>query len=351
MNDYLLNYGGHIPFEVDKNFDKEETIYDIILPYGTVELPEITWTQEDSTSMVVITGNDLNATTIISVTSANKRETIDYYLNFSVRKNDNALLKDLKINGVELLFDSLLFEYVVVFPIGTDTMSLPTIDDIVFEVMDSAQTVQVTQNSKTEMIVLVIAEDATTKNVYQINFEILLSNNTMLKDLKIDGVSLRDFDSLRYEYTYMLLPGGVIPKIEVERMEDCQVVDITYGNIDEATYVYVEAADGSIGVYVINFITTPFNPGEKPSIDDVAWTFLGDGYFQASSLRDNVKIMIYSTDGTRILTENVGLVDPNDDIRLPHDGGTIIYLPNNRQIYIYVFVYDNKVIASGKFVR
>jgi hypothetical protein len=52
-----------------------------------------------------------------------------------------------------------------------------------------------------------------------------------------------------------------------------------------------------------------------------------------------------------VLTEKVGLVDPNDDIRLPHDGGTTIYLPNNRQIYIYVFVYDNKVIASGKFVR
>ena len=61
--------------------------------------------------------------------------------------------------------------------------------------------------------------------------------------------------------------------------------------------------------------------------------------------------MIYTSDGTRVLEESVELVDPNDDIRLPHDGGTVIYLPNNRQIYIYTFVYDNKVIASGKFER
>ena len=61
--------------------------------------------------------------------------------------------------------------------------------------------------------------------------------------------------------------------------------------------------------------------------------------------------MIFQADGTSVMMEKVGLVDPNDDIRLSHDGGTIIYLPNNRQIYIYVFVYDNKVIASGKFVR
>ena len=103
--------------------------------------------------------------------------------------------------------------------------------------------------------------------------------------------------------------------------------------------------------YVINFVTTDRNPGNRPSLDDVAWTSLGDGYFKASSLRDNVKVMVFLADGTRVMEESVGLVDPNDDIRLSHDGGTVIYLPNNRQIYIYTFVYDGKVITSGKFVR
>ena len=106
-----------------------------------------------------------------------------------------------------------------------------------------------------------------------------------------------------------------------------------------------------MGTYVINFVTTDRNPGNHPSFDDVAWTALGEGYFKASSLRDNVKVLIFLADGTRVMEESVGLVDPNDDIRLSHDGGTVIYLPNKRQIYIYTFVYDGKVITSGKFVR
>ena len=61
--------------------------------------------------------------------------------------------------------------------------------------------------------------------------------------------------------------------------------------------------------------------------------------------------MIFLADGTQVMVESVGLIDPNDDIRLPHEGGTVIYLPNNRQIYIYAFVYDGKLISSGKFVR
>ena len=179
----------------------------------------------------------------------------------------------------------------------------------------------------------------------------MLSSNTLLKDLKVDGVSLSNFVPTVYEYSYMLFHGALVPEITYEKGEDCQIVDITYGNIDEPTVIYVEAADGSLGTYVINFMTTQRNPGNRPSFDDVAWTSMGDGYFKASSLRDNVQIMIYTIDGTPVMKEEVGLVDPNDDIRLSHDGGTIIYLPNNRQFYIYVFVYDNKVVASGKFVR
>jgi hypothetical protein len=244
-----------------------------------------------------------------------------------------------------------VFEYVVTFPLGTDTASLPTIENILFEQAMPTQTVDVSSVSATEHILLVTAEDGVTMNVYQIKFEILLSSNVLLNDLLVDGVSIANFTSTQFEYTYRLFPGSAVPEVTYEKAEDVQIVDITYGVVGAQTIIFVEAQDGSVGTYVINFVITDENPGDKPSCDDVAWTALGDGYFQASSKRDNVQVMIYTGDGTRVLTEKVGLVDPNDDIRLPHDGGTTIYLPNNRQIYIYVFVYDNKVIASGKFVR
>ncbi len=341
-------------FEADKSFSSEEFIYNILFPYGTEVLPEIRWEGiVDDYSSIVISGNSVRGKTIITVTSADGYNVSDYELNFDVRKNDNAYLKSLGIVDmpVAIEFDSLVFEYVVTFPIGTDTASLPTVEDLLYEQILPTQTVTVSQNSPTEIVVLVTAEDGVAMNAYQIKFEILLSNNTLLKDLRVSGVSIANFSSTQYEYTYMLFPGAAVPEIDYEKGEESQEVDITYGNIDEATYIYVEAEDGSLGTYVINFVTTDRNPGNQPSFDDVAWTSLGDGYFKASSLRDNVKVMIFLADGTRVMVEPVGLIDPNDDIRLPHEGGTVIYLPNNRQIYIYAFVYDGKVISSGKFVR
>lgn len=341
-------------FEADKSFSSEEFIYNIIFPYGTKELPEITWVgQVDDYASITIIGDSVRGKTIITVTSANGYNVSDYELNFDVRKSDNAYLKSLAINEMPtaIEFDSLVFEYVVTFPLGTDTASLPVVDDILFEQVMPTQTVDVSSVSPTEHILLVTAEDGMTMNVYQIKFEILLSNNVLLNDLLVNGVSIANFSSTQYEYTYRLFPGAAIPEVTYEKAEDEQIVDVTYGVVGEQTIIFVEAQDGSVGTYVINFVITDENPGDKPTRDDVSWTTLGDGYFQASSMRDNVQVMIYTADGTRILTEKVGLVDPNDDIRLPHDGGTVIYLPNNRQIYIYTFVYDNKVVASGKFVR
>lgn len=341
-------------FEADKSFNSDEFIYNVIFPYGTEVLPNIHWEgMVNDYSSIVISGDSVRGKTIITVTSADGYNVSDYELNFDVRKSDNAYLKSLGIVDMPLVieFDSLMFEYVVTFPIGTDTASLPKIEDLLYEKILPTQIVSISQNGPTEFVVLVTAEDGVAMNAYQIKFEILLSNNTLLKDLRVSGVSIANFSSTQYEYTYMLFPGAAVPEIDYEKAEESQDVDITYGNVDEATYIYVEAEDGSLGTYVINFVTTDRNPGNHPSFDDVAWTALGEGYFKASSLRDNVKVLIFLADGTRVMEESVGLVDPNDDIRLSHDGGTVIYLPNKRQIYIYTFVYDGKVITSGKFVR
>jgi hypothetical protein len=341
-------------FDSDKSFSSEEFIYNIVFPYGTEQLPEITWEgQVADYASIVMVGDSVRGKTIITVTSANEYNVSDYELYFDVRKSDNAYLKSLAIKDkpVAIDFDSIEFEYVVTFPIGTDTASLPTKDDILFERVLATQSVEILQESPTSIAVLVTAEDGIAMNAYSIKFEILLSNNTLLKDLKVSGISLANFTPTQNEYTYMLFPGATIPEVDFVKGEESQLVDITYGNADEPTYIYVEAEDGTLGMYVINFVTTDRNPGDRPSYDDVTWTALGEGYFKASSVRENVKVMIFTADGVRVMTEKVGLVDPNDDIRLPHEGGTVIYLPNNRQIYIYAFVYDNKVIASGKFVR
>ena len=343
-----------IGFTSNANFAKDVYEYEIEFPYGTTELPEIEYeSMVEAYSSIEIKGLSLDSVTYITVVSENEMNISEYSIRYVVRKSDNAYLNNLEIVDMPVAIDFEYdeFEYVVTFPVGTDTAALPKIEDIYYELALNTQSVELTQYFPTEIAVLVTAEDGVTTNAYIIRFEILLSNNTLLKNLLVNGVSIANFSSTQYEYTYMLFPGASIPEVSFEKAEEVQIVDITYGFINESTIIYVEAEDGTLGTYVINFMATDRNPGNRPSYDDVAWTSLGDGYFKASSLRDNVKVMIYTTDGTRVLTESVGLVDPNYDIRLSHEGGTIIYLPDNRQIYIYTFVYENKVIASGKFVR
>ena len=343
-----------VRFTSNVNFAKDIYEYEIEFPYGTTELPKIEYeSMVDTYSSIEIKGLALDSITYITVVSEDEMSISEYSIMYVVRKSDNAYLNNLEIVDMPVAIDFEYdeFEYIVTFPIGTDTATLPQIEDIRYELALNSQKVELIQYSPTEITVLVTAEDGVTTNAYLIKFEILLSNNTLLNNLFVNGVSIANFSSTQYEYTYMLFPSASIPEVTFEKAEDVQIVDITYGFINEPTIIYVEAEDGSLGTYVINFMTTDRNPGNRPSFDDVAWTSLGDGYFKASSLRDNVKVLIFLADGTRVMEKSVGLVDPNDDIRLSHDGGTVIYLPNNRQIYIYTFVYDGKVITSGKFVR
>ena len=60
-------------------------------------------------------------------------------------------------------------------------------------------------------------------NVYQIKFEILLSSNVLLNDLLVDGVSIANFSSTQFEYTYRLFPGSAVPEVTYEKaLEDVQ---------------------------------------------------------------------------------------------------------------------------------
>lgn len=340
-------------FSCNMNFDPETNVYNITFPYGTEVLPEITYEgMVADYSNITITGDTVRGTTTIVVVSQNELVVNEYQLNFNVRLSDNAYLRDLNIRGLIQDFDSLVFTYHFTFPIGTKESELPTAEDVVFTKVLPSQTVTVNQSHPKEIVVTVIAEDGVAINAYVITFEILLSNNTLLSDILINGVSIENFSPTQFDYTYYLFHGALLPTLEGVKSEESQIVDVTMGTIDDISYIYVEAEDGSIGEYRVHFQTTDINPGEKPSMEDVKWTPLGNGYYKASSIRDNVIVRIYQTDGLCIRTAKVGLVDPNDNIKdTSHEGGTVLYFEEKHQMYIYVFIYDNKVVLSGKFIR
>ena len=339
-------------FTADSDFNPETNVYNIVFPYGTEVLPEITYEGVVADySSITIDGDTVHGTTTITVVSQNELVINEYQLNFSVRLSDNAYLRNLNVKGLINDFDSLVFTYHITFPIGTKESQLPKAEDVIFEKALPTQTVTVTQTHSEEIVITVIAEDGVAINAYVITFEILLSNNTLLSDILVNGVSIDNFSPTQFDYTYYLFHGSLLPTLEGIKSEESQIVDVTMGTIDDISYIYVEAEDGSVGEYRVHFKTTDINPGEKPSMDDVKWTELGDGYYKASSIRDNVIVRIYQTDGLCIRSAKVGLVDPNDNIKEDHEGGTILYFEEKHQCYIYVFIYNKKVVLSGKFIR
>lgn len=340
-------------FEADMPFEPELFEYNIVLPYGTETLPEISWQgQVADYKSIELAAGGVNGTSVITIVSDDEMNVNEYTLNFTVRKSDNAQLKSLQVaDGLIDKFESDMLEYTVVFPIGTDTASLPTADDVVFEKMLECQTVSVSQTVPNEIVVMVTAEDGINVNVYVVHFEIELNSNALLSDIRVGGAGIRNFSPTQFEYTYLLLPGATVPDIEGVKSDATQTVDIIVHPVGEESLVYCTAEDGTENVYRILFTSTDINPGERPSMDDVAWTPLGNGDFMASTTRDNVQVMVYLPSGLRVRSEKVALVDPNSNIKDErHDGGTILHFERKGQTYIYVFIYNNHVVNSGKFV-
>lgn len=341
-------------FVCDNDFDTELYSYNIVLPYGTTELPEITWeTATPDYHSVDLTQGDVHSQSVIRIVSEDEMTINEYELNFSVQPSSNSRLADLQLaDGMLKGFDSETFDYEVVYPQGTDTASLPKPEDVVYVKMEDAQSVSVYQSYPTEMVVSVTAEDGKTVTVYHITFRIYQSSDCLLKDILINGKSVRDFEPEHFDYSYYIYQGNELPEVTpVLRDSMTQTVDVTLGNANEYTYIYVMAEDGTEATYTVLIEDSPVNTAEQPWEAEVDFLPLGGGDFRATSVREGVIITITAMDGRSIYTSMVDLIDPNDNIRDEyHGGGTIIHLDKNNVYYVYTFLYQGNVLKAGKFL-
>lgn len=340
-------------FKADADFSEDVYMYNIELPYGTTELPEITYTTAvpDVFHSSLDTGG-VNGISFIRITSQDEQYINVYDLRFTVELSHNALLKDISFaDGMLRGFQSSEFDYEVVYPLGTDTASLPKPADISFVKMEEGQTVSVSQSFPTEMVVTVTAVDGVTVNAYYFSFRIKQSDNNLLRDILVDGLSIRDFEPTDYTYTYYVYQGQLVPEIVgVPSDSLTQRVDVTPGQVNETTYIYVTAEDGSEAVYEVKVEESPRNTADRPWVDEVSFLPLGNGDFKASTYRKGVTLMITTVTGAVIYTDMVGIVEANDNIKDEHHaGGTVIHFERLNQYYIYTFLYDGRVLKSGKF--
>ncbi|MCQ2332294.1 MAG: cadherin-like beta sandwich domain-containing protein [Paludibacteraceae bacterium] len=339
-------------FMTEDEFDKEVYQYDIVLPYGTLEIPEVTYkTESEDIYSVTVSGND---TIVIEVVSEDQLNINEYEIRFDVAPSSNALLADLRLlDGMVIEFDPETFDYEVTYKQGTDTANVAGLEDVEYVKGDPGQTVKVYQGYPTELVVSVTAEDGQTINVYRIEIKIDRKSDATLKDIIVNGQSISGFNPEVHEYTYYIYSGEIMPEIvAIANDSATQTVDVTIGFAGDYTHIYVTAEDGTEGEYRVMV-------AEKNAITDgnaweneVSWLPLGNGQYRASSIRDGVFVYVSTLDGRLVRSEQVKLIDANDDIKDDHHGGgTIITIEEGREYYIYSFVYEGRVIKAGKFLR
>lgn len=169
-------------------FSKDKLAYDVVLPYGTTQVPTVLAKASSEGSIVVTNPSSLPCTVTVKCTSKDGKNSVTYTINFTVStaQSSDATLKSLSVNGSLIDgFDANKTEYVNTIAY---TATLPVVTAEVNDKTAKLVINQVTEVTKAgnDATVVVTAQDGT-KKTYTITFrrsdaekkinEIILSNN------------------------------------------------------------------------------------------------------------------------------------------------------------------------------
>lgn len=352
--------------ELLEGFRIDSFEYDIELPFGTIELPLLTYDLGHAKQTVAIDTlianlNGRTQTTIrFSVTAPDPVFSSEYDIRMMVAQNNNSRLSMLTIKGDSIAnFHSDTLSYDIVYPIGTDSTELAQLADIEAYAEDSNAVVTIIENG-IDFMIQVTAQDGKAISIYTITQSILKSSDASLQMILLDSVPLYGFMSNILEYTYYI--NATQPQIEAITTDSTSSVEYGIFTLGEPFNIYVTAADGTECVYSINFLETTINSADIPTANDVLFRHIGgtmDVMF--ATLRKRVSVAVYDQQGHRLFYQSVPESDQNDatifvnsegieelmDVRTP----LVTYtLPATNQCYFYVF-FENETrkIASGKF--
>ena len=148
------------------NFNKNVLSYEIKLPYGTTQLPEVKATAEDSAATLTIT--QTNFITEITVEALNGDKKV-YEIRFVVRKNPNALAKNIFIDWEPLAnFEPTKRNYTYILPENHSGMPFVAVE---LQNPNATYTIIPPTTIPAQMQIVVTAEDPDSTFSYRINFE------------------------------------------------------------------------------------------------------------------------------------------------------------------------------------
>lgn len=351
----------HVDGTMLEGFRPDSFYYDILLPYGTKALPELTYTLGHALQTVSQETFQSHQTTTyrFTVTAADMLTSSQYDVRMTIALNPDARLKDLLVKGQTISgFHSDTLNYTIEYPIGTDSSQLAMLQDIQAITLDTAATYTITQDD-CDFIIQVDAADGVHAMTYYIHQVILRSSNTRLAAILLDGQPMRGFDPDILTYTYYITNNLPL----VEAVPEDSMATVTEGILEgDSVNYFVTAQDGSEAIYTIHFPLSTLQAAQTPSANDVLLKHMGGLDFAVASLRKNVSIAVYSLNGQVIFTSKINESSQNDAvISIKADGSeqlmdihnatTYFTLPEANKIFFYAFLEnEERRIASGKLV-
>ena len=345
-------------FEVPYSADRDTAHHMFIEPVAS---------EEGQTIMVDSARYGERFQVVITVTAPNDDDMKQYNLVYSYRRNPDATLKNLWLDGDSIDgFMSDTLEYYVEFEVGTDSTQYYTPDDVTFVTSDPLAKVSVKTDQSYTLYVVVTAQDTTSTRTYVIHQTTMLSGDNYLADMIIDGVSYRDFNPETLDYTYYVPTGSTAaPTVEAVPNDPRAMVSIMPNGIDSVTIVTCVAENGKKRTYTILFTNSDIDDNISPKPTDVIVKRLyGTNKILVASLRKKVAFGLYDHAGRLVrYVEGIEPADPIDAIIAvdangqetlvdvaSEKSGEVIEL-NNNEIYFYVFFEaGTKRVSSGKLI-
>ncbi len=222
--------------------------YNVELPYGTTQVPVVSYVkQEDEQTVTITQPTSVNGTATIQVTAADVSVKKTYTLNFSVGLLKDVTLQDIKVNGKSITgFAPSQAVYKVSLP--TNTTAAPTVQPIsAYPAGEQTITVSVPTlaqiqagGAQAQAQIVVSAPGATISKTYKLNFKIEESTYSYLSSLTLESDRIEsvnpsvegDVTSLAFEpdlttyYINLQMGTKYLPRILYEPGDEFQTITI-----------------------------------------------------------------------------------------------------------------------------
>ena len=345
-----------------ETFNPDTVEYNILLPYGTETLPTVTAELADPTAEYEREVEDDGATVTFAVTAADEDHFQDYIVHFEIEKCPINWLEDIYVLGKPLEgYDKDSLTYTIEYPVGSDSTLFFNERAVTWTLADPSEQVEVFGDEGTIQILVTAANGSTRQ--YDIRQIIKLPDNSLLKDLVINGRTINNFDPETLEYTYIIGENDVPPVPEGIAQDSTAEVSVTPAKAEDLrAMIFCTALNGSETVYIINYEISGLDANLEPRSTDVLFKQLpGTRTFAAYSLRQGAKIAIYDDKGQMYFNSDVPACNPNDAVMsvdpsgrevLTDANGDAAYfdVPVSGATFFYLFYKDKTRLQSGKFI-